>query len=140
MPPAELSQEQIKEFEREYPNIKIEQIPADESKQMAMIASGTAPDVIRISGVQQFPTYVTRGLALDLDPYFAKSKLIKQDDLLPIANFFKYNGVTSGSGNFFGLPKDWSPDQTLFINKKLFASGRHSSSGPENTARLFGAL
>ena len=60
---------------------------------MAMIASGTAPDVIRISGVQQLPTYVTRGLALNLDPYLKNSKLIKQDDLLPVANIFKYNGL-----------------------------------------------
>ena len=58
---------------------------------MAMIASGNAPDVIRISGVQELPTYVTRGLALNLDPYFMNSKLIKQDDLLPVANIFKYN-------------------------------------------------
>ena len=45
---------------------------------MAMVASGTAPDVIRISGVQQLPTYVTRGLALNLDDYIKNSKLIKQ--------------------------------------------------------------
>jgi multiple sugar transport system substrate-binding protein len=114
MPPGELSDDQIKEFEKENPNIHVELVPADETKLMAMIASGTAPDVIRISGVQDLPTYVTRGLALNLDPYFLNSKLIKQDDLLPVGNIFKYND------SWYGLPKDWSPDQTLFINKKLF--------------------
>jgi multiple sugar transport system substrate-binding protein len=116
MPPGELSDDQIKEFEKENPNIHVELVPADETKLMAMIASGTAPDVIRISGVQQLPTYVMRGLALNLDSYFNNSTLIKQDDLLPVANVFKYNG------SWYGLPKDWSPDQTLFINKKLFAA------------------
>jgi multiple sugar transport system substrate-binding protein len=112
--PGELSDIQIKEFEKQNPNIHVELIPADETKLMAMIAAGTPPDVIRISGVQELPTYVTRGLALNLDPYFENSKLIKQDDLLPVTNIFKYNG------SWYGLPKDWSPDQTLFINKKLF--------------------
>ena len=93
IPPGELSEDQIKEFESENPNINVELVPADETKLMAMIAAGTAPDVIRISGVQQLPTYVMRGLALNLDPYFKNSKLIKQDDLLPVANIFKYNGV-----------------------------------------------
>lgn len=116
MPPGELSEDQIKEFESENPNINVELVPADEAKLMAMIAAGTAPDVIRISGVQELPTYVTRGLALNLDEYFQNSKLIKQDDLLPVASIFQYNGA------WYGLPKDWSPDQTLFINKKLFAA------------------
>lgn len=114
MPPGELSDDQIKEFESENPNINVELVPADETKLMAMIAAGTAPDVIRISGVQELPTYVTRGLALNLDPYFQNSKLIKQDDLLPVADIFKYNG------SWYGLLKDWSPDQTLYINKKIF--------------------
>lgn len=114
MPPGELSEDQIKEFESENPNINVELVPADETKLMAMIAAGTAPDVIRISGVQELPTYVTRGLALNLDDYFENSKLIKQDDLLPVASIFKYEG------SWYGLMKDWSPDQTLYINKKIF--------------------
>lgn len=114
MPPGELSEDQIKEFESENPNINVELVPADETKLMAMIAAGTAPDVIRISGVQELPTYVTRGLALNLDDYFKNSKLIKQDDLLPVASIFKYEG------SWYGLMKDWSPDQTLYINKKIF--------------------
>lgn len=114
MPPGELSEDQIKQFESQYPNINVELVPADETKLMAMIAAGSAPDVIRISGVQELPTYVTRGLALNLDKYFENSELIKEDDLLPVANVFKYNG------SWYGLMKDWSPDQTLFINKKIF--------------------
>jgi multiple sugar transport system substrate-binding protein len=114
LPPGELSEDQIKEFESQYPNINVELVPADETKLMAMIAAGSAPDVIRISGVQELPTYVTRGLALNLDEYFQKSELIKEDDLLPVANVFKYNG------SWYGLMKDWSPDQTLYINKKIF--------------------
>ena len=76
--PGELTDDQIKEFESENPNIKVELIPADDTKLMAMVASGNAPDVIRISGVQQLPTYVTRGLALNLDPYMKSSTLIKR--------------------------------------------------------------
>ena len=41
MPPGELSDDQIKEFEKENPNIHVELVPADETKLMAMIASGT---------------------------------------------------------------------------------------------------
>ena len=73
--PGELSDDQIKEFESENPNINPELTPANDTKLMAMVASGNAPDVIRISGVQQLPTYVMRGLALNLNSYFMNSKL-----------------------------------------------------------------
>lgn len=117
----EVTDQNIKDFESKNPNIKIEVVAADDIKLMAMIASGNAPDIIRLLGVQQLPTYISRGLALNLDKYIDKSTVIKKDDFLPVVNAYKYDGKQTGSGSFYGLPKDWSFDQTLFLNKKIFA-------------------
>jgi multiple sugar transport system substrate-binding protein len=118
--PSELSADLIKDFESQNKNIKVELVGADDTKLMAMIAAGTAPDVIRIRGAYETPSYVTRGLALNLDKYFEKSTMIKKDDLLPVANVYRWDGKNQGQGSFYGLPKDFSPDMGLWINKKLF--------------------
>jgi multiple sugar transport system substrate-binding protein len=116
----ELSEAQIKEFQDENPNIKIEIVSSDDTKLMAMIASGIGPDLIRISGAMELPNYVIRGLALNIDGYIEKSTVIKKEDLLPVANVYRWDGESQGVGPLYGLPKDWSLDNTLFINKKIF--------------------
>ncbi|BBI31584.1 extracellular solute-binding protein [Cohnella abietis] len=117
---GELTKEQIQEFNDSHPNIKVERVDADYNKLMAMVAANNAPDIIRVTGANELPSYVLRGLALNLTSYFESSEVFKKDDLLPIVDVFKFNGTTQGQGDMYGVPKDWSPDFTIFYNKKLF--------------------
>lgn len=117
---GELTPEMIKEFETANPDIKIQREDTDPTKLAAQLATADAPDIIRVSGVNELASYVIRGVALDLTAYFEKSSVIKMDDLLPVANVYRFDGKTQGKGPIYGLPKDWSPDFTLWYNKKLF--------------------
>jgi len=119
---TEMSADQIAEFEKTHPNIKIERVEADYNKLMAMMAAGNAPDIIRAAGVTEVPGYVLKGMALDLTPYFDASTVFKKDEFLPIVNQFRFDKATGthGEGPIFGFPKDWSPDFTLYYNKKMF--------------------
>jgi len=119
---AEMTSEMIAEFEKTHPNIKIERINADYNKLMAMMAAGNAPDIIRAAGVTEVPGYVLKDMALDLTPYFESSTVFNQDDFLPIVNQFRFDKATGihGQGAIYGFPKDWSPDFTIYYNKKMF--------------------
>ncbi|AZN39307.1 ABC transporter substrate-binding protein [Paenibacillus albus] len=117
---GELSKDQIAEFEAAHPNIKVEIDNVDATKLAAELATGDAPDIIRISGAFEVSNYVIKGLALDLTPYIDSSTVINKDDLVPIADVFRFDGKTIGQGPIYGLPKDWSNDFALFYNKKVF--------------------
>lgn len=110
------------EFEKENPNIKLELVMTGSGteKLMAMLAAGTAPDLIRVTGVTEVPSYAIKGIAMNLDPYFEKSEVFKSDDMLPICNVYRFDGTKSGQGSIYGLPKDWSQDTGMIINKKVF--------------------
>ena len=111
-----------KRFEEENPDIKIQfESPSDdEQKLMSGLAAGTAPDIMRILGAQQLGGYVVKGIAMNLDDYFANSELIKTEDMEDICNTYRFDGKHIGQGSFYGLPKDWSNDLALFVNKSLF--------------------
>ncbi|WP_101808500.1 ABC transporter substrate-binding protein [Paenibacillus pasadenensis] len=117
---GEISPEQIAEFEAAHPNIKIELEDVDKTKLAAQLATNSAPDVLRIGGVFDLPSYVIRGIALDLTDRIEKSTVIKRDQLLPVANVFRFDGKKIGEGPIYGLPKDWSNDFAIFYNKKAF--------------------
>ncbi|WP_181909407.1 ABC transporter substrate-binding protein [Paenibacillus taihuensis] len=117
---GELSKDQIAEFEKDHPNIKIQLEALDATKLAAELATGDAPDVIRMSGVFDLPGYVIKGIAMDLSDRIANSSVIKSDDLLPIADIYRFDGKTVGTGPIYGLPKDWSNDYAIFYNKKAF--------------------
>lgn len=107
---------------KEHPNIEIESIPmsGSNSQMMSMIAAGNAPDIIRLSGFEDIPTYVSRKMIIPLDDYIAKSKVIDLNDLNDSVNLFRYDGKERGKGSIYGCVKDWSVDTQLWINKKLF--------------------
>ncbi|MBM7566083.1 ABC transporter substrate-binding protein [Paenibacillus sacheonensis] len=117
---GELSKDQIAEFEKEHPNIHVVIETIDSTKLAAQLATGDAPDVIRISGVQELPNYVIKGIAADLTDRINTSTVFKADDLLPITNVYRFDGKTVGTGPIYGLPKDWSNDYAIFYNKKVF--------------------
>ncbi|MCQ6557451.1 ABC transporter substrate-binding protein [Paenibacillus mendelii] len=118
----EMTSEMIAEFEKTHTNIKIERVEADYNKLMAMMAAGNAPDIIRAAGVTEVPGYVLKDMALDLTTYFDSSTVFKQNDFLPIVNQFRFDKATGthGQGAIYGYPKDWSPDFTIYYNKKMF--------------------
>ncbi|QHT59183.1 sugar ABC transporter substrate-binding protein [Paenibacillus lycopersici] len=117
---GELSKDQIAEFEKEHPNIHVEIEEVDATKLAAELATGDAPDVIRLLGVQDLPSYVIKGIAMDLTDRINTSTVFKADDLMDITNVFRFDGKTVGAGPIYGLPKDWSNDYAIFYNKKAF--------------------
>jgi multiple sugar transport system substrate-binding protein len=116
----ELSDESLKEFTDKYPKLTVERVPTDETRLRAMIAAGEPPDVFQLGG-SQMPAYLSQGVLLNLDDYFAKSEVLKADDLAPANSFFMWDGAKLGSGSVYGMAKDWSPDYSLWINPDTFA-------------------
>ncbi|MFC5406097.1 ABC transporter substrate-binding protein [Cohnella soli] len=117
----EFTSDMVAEFEKTHPNIKLEIVSADYNKLMAMMAAGNGPDIIRTNS-NELPGYVLKGMALDLTSYFNSSTVFKSEDFYPVVNQFKYDTTTGvhGEGPLYGFPKDWSPDFTIYYNKKMF--------------------
>jgi multiple sugar transport system substrate-binding protein len=116
----EWSEAQEKQFMADNPSIKIEFIEFDATRFMAMNAAGNPPDLFRLQG-PEVPDYLARKILKNLQPYFDTSGVLKLDDLAPANAYYKWDGQTIGKGDLYGMCKDWSPDFTLFINKKAFA-------------------
>lgn len=100
--------------------LKIKRVEVDTTKLTAMLASGTAPDLVRGLGAVETPYIVARDLALPLDDYFAKSELLKEDDIDPINDVWRYDGSVQGKGPRYGLAKDYSQDAMIWYNTALF--------------------
>lgn len=119
---TEFTSELVAEFEKTHPHIKVELVSADYNKLMAMMAAGNGPDIIRTNSVTELPGFVLKGMALDLTENFNSSKVFNTEDFLPVVNQFKYDAASGkhGEGALYGFPKDWSPDYTIYYNKKMF--------------------
>jgi multiple sugar transport system substrate-binding protein len=86
-----------------------------------MYAAGNPPDLVRVQA-PSVPPYLARNMLYDLSPYFQGSSVLHPDDLAPANNYYRANDpLHVGSGKFYGMCKDWSPDFTLFAYKKAFA-------------------
>lgn len=115
----DLTDEQIAAFEADNPGIKINHILADPTRLNTMLASGNAPD-IATGGAVGSANINARGLATDLTPYLEASDVLKEDDLQPVNDSFRWDGTQSGTGPIYGIVKDWSQDNTLWYNTALF--------------------
>ncbi|MHC6592782.1 ABC transporter substrate-binding protein [Arthrobacter sp. C152] len=115
----DLSAEQVAEFEKNNPGIKINQVLFDATRLNTMLASGNPPD-ITVGAAVGSANFNARGLATDLTPYLKKSDVLKEDDLQPVNDSFRWNGTKSGEGPLYGIVKDWSQDSTLWYNTALF--------------------
>ena len=73
----EFTKDYIAEFEKLNPDLKINFIDFDQNRLDAMLAANTPPDFVRGGGVGS-ANISARGLALNLDPYLAKSKVLKK--------------------------------------------------------------
>jgi multiple sugar transport system substrate-binding protein len=108
----------IKDFESKNPNININFLNFDAAKFQAMMAAGTPPDLWRTQA-PLVPQWAKRGQLLNLDSYFSGSDLIHPADLLPASNYYRFDGKHIGKGPRYGMVKDWSPDETVFVNLSM---------------------
>ncbi len=107
------------DFEDTHPNINIELLNVDPAKFQAMVAAGQPPDIWRTQA-PLVPQWAKRGQLLNLDKYFNASDLIRPGQLTPANDYYRYKGGKIGVGPRYGMAKDWSPDETVWINTALF--------------------
>lgn len=118
--PNEVGPDVVKAFEAAHPGIGLEILTYDQTKLNAMITSGSVPDLVRTTGATATPYLAQRGLAADLDPYFARSSVLKVDDLDPVNDLWRFDGTSQGRGPRYGMAKDYSQDQMFWFNSKAF--------------------
>lgn len=116
--PAEdsLVQQNLQNFEKLHPNIKINwsPIPGDyPTKMRANVASGTVPDVFYLQPAMS-SEYISSGKLLNLSPYMARDNVKATAYYSALTNPF-----VCTSGQVYGLPKDWS-SLGVFYNKQMF--------------------
>lgn len=114
---AELTDKEIEQFQKENPGIKITRLVPDATKYFAALAAGTPPDLFRLQA-PQFPLLLARKIPLNLQPFIDTSSVIKVDDLASANNYYRSNGgaLDIGKGDVYGMVKDWSPDETIWVN------------------------
>jgi multiple sugar transport system substrate-binding protein len=115
----ELSKADVEAFQADHPNIAIELLEPDAAKFQAMMTAGQPPDIWRTQA-PLVPQWAARGQLLNLDPYFRASDLLHPADLAPANDYYRYRNGRIGVGPRYGMVKDWSPDETVWINTALF--------------------
>jgi multiple sugar transport system substrate-binding protein len=115
----ELSDGDVKVFEEAHPNISIELLQPDAAKFQAMMAAGQPPDIWRTQA-PLVPQWAKRGQLLNLDKYFNQSDLIHPADLTAANNYYRFKSGKIGVGPRYGMAKDWSPDETVWVNTDFF--------------------
>ena len=112
----EIIDDYIKEFNKAYPNVNVEQVYVNDeeyvSKLQVAAANGTQGDVFFSYGGGQAEPYVESGVVMELDDYFEESGV--GDKLLPGSlTYCTYDGKA------YGIPlKQWAG--VLFCNQQLF--------------------
>ncbi|MCJ7548740.1 MAG: extracellular solute-binding protein, partial [Anaerolineae bacterium] len=109
----ELADEEVAQFNEKYAPIELERIETDLVKLFSMLAAGQQVDAVRLYGTF-LPSYVSKGVCLDLTDYFNSSDILPSDDLLPVNDLYLWQGKR------YGLVKDWSPDYAIFANKSIW--------------------
>jgi len=115
----DFTKDMVADFEAQNPNIKVNLIVADPTRLNTMLASGNAPD-ITVGPAVGSANINARGLATDLTPFLEKSQVLKESDLAPVNDSFRWDGKQSGKGPLYGIVKDWSQDAALWYNTALF--------------------
>ena len=115
----DLNEALIADFEAQNPDIKVNHILTDTTRLNTMLAAGNPPDLVTGPAVGSANNNA-RGLATDLTTYLEESAVVKEDDLQPVNDSFRWDGMQSGQGPVYGIVKDWSQDATLWYNTALF--------------------
>ncbi|MEU6347839.1 extracellular solute-binding protein [Streptomyces sp. NPDC047072] len=100
--------------------IKIVLVKYDITKLIAMMTTGNPPDLVRGVGAIDAPYFAARDLMEDLDPYFARSSVLRPADLDPVNDLWRFDGRTQGKGPRHGMAKDFSQDNMYWYNTALF--------------------
>jgi hypothetical protein len=95
---------QIAAAEKKF-GITINLLAYDVTKLTAMLSSGNPPDIVRGMGVLDTPYLVAHDVATNLDPYFAKSTVLRISDLDPINDVWRYDGTRQGRGRLHQRPR-----------------------------------
>ena len=115
-PMADLT-EMVAEFERQYPEIKIE-ILNDYANSFdrftTHVAGGVAPDIVHFYNEAPILSMET-GLLLDLTPYIQRDGQAIVRDLLPLTL-----EQVSKDGSIYGLPFQTSATGAVFFNRVMF--------------------
>jgi multiple sugar transport system substrate-binding protein len=92
----------------------------DKTRLTSMMAAGTPPDMIRTPGGPEMATLMAKGVAANLQTYFSKSTVIKEDDLESVNDYYRWDGHQQSQGARYGMVKDWSQDAMIWYNTELF--------------------
>jgi multiple sugar transport system substrate-binding protein len=130
-PTGEIAAESIAGFKKAYPQLKISQINSDPTRLNAMLASGNPPDLVRDAGTDVTPYIASQGLALNLDSYFAQSTVIKESDIMPVNDAWKWDGKQQGQGSRYGIAKDWSQDAMWWYNTETWSAAGLKPRNPD---------
>ncbi len=115
-------------FRQKYPAVTVEEVtgPSTELKQkiLAMVASGTPPDVIHMTngGAGGAEDLASRGIVLKLDDRIKRDKAIRWDDFWPGA---KIAGQYEGAQ--MGIPYLGISAGVMYFNKELFLAGAQAT-------------
>ncbi|MGE5529282.1 MAG: ABC transporter substrate-binding protein [Patescibacteria group bacterium] len=117
----ELSEADIKAFEAENPDIKVEFIQTDWNRAMAMIAAGAPPNLMR-GNAADIPYLASRGLLQNLTKFFKKGKYLKTSDFQTVMDNYRYDvkRKIAGKGPLYGLNKDYSLVYDVWYRKDIF--------------------
>ncbi|WP_328874584.1 extracellular solute-binding protein [Streptomyces sp. NBC_00287] len=115
----DISPELVQQAQQEL-GIKVNVLAYDITRLIAMLTSGNPPDLVRGIGALDTPYYVARGVAENLDPYFARSTVLKVADLDPANDVWRFDGTIQGQGPRYGMAKDFSQDAMFWYNTELF--------------------
>ena len=135
----ELTPAYIKQFEHMNPGIKIRLLANDQTTFNSMLAAGKPPDLFR-SAAFSSTSYIIQGVFENLEPYLAKSAVLKSNDLEPVNNLYRWDGKTQGKGSIYGIVKDWSLDLTLWYNKQALQAVGYRAPGENTSISLEEAL
>ncbi|MBE8476073.1 extracellular solute-binding protein [Streptomyces justiciae] len=100
--------------------ITIRVITYDVTKLNALLSAKTPPDLVRGVGATDTPYFAARGLMTDLDPYIAKSKLLRPTDIAPANDVWRFDGNKQGAGPRYGLARDYSQDCMFWYRADMF--------------------
>lgn len=119
---GEINKEVIDAWLVDHPDVPITIIEDDPTRLNSMMAAGTPPDIVRGFGATTTANIASRGLALDIDPYLAKSSGLKESELAKINDVWRWDGTRQGQGARYGFVKDWSQDSMFWYNTQAFAA------------------
>ncbi|KUO03108.1 extracellular solute-binding protein [Streptomyces caeruleatus] len=117
--PEDISPELVKQAKKDT-GITIRRVDYDITKLIAMLTSGNPPDLVRAVGATDAAYFAARGVMQNLDPYFAKSSVLRPDDLDPVNDLWRYDGRVQGKGPRYGMAKDFSQDSMYWYNTAAF--------------------